>query len=103
MSTTKKPNPAVSFRLPPEYARLLNDQAVRDGLSRGALARLLVIEALADADRLRLFEEVAAVRHALARLKRLLRTATVALLCDAGKAELDEARGFVASAMGEEL
>lgn len=86
----------VGFRLPRVYARILAEQAERHGLSPGAFARLLVIEAIADADRLRVFDELAVVRQAVDRVAANLETAAVALLCDAGKADVSQARTFVA-------
>ena len=86
----------VGFRLPRVYARILAEQAARHGLTPGVYARLLLVETLADADRLRVFDELAAVRQALDRLTANLETAAVALLCDAGKAEPPQARAFVA-------
>lgn len=85
----------IGFRLPRSYARILNEEAGRHALSPGAYARLLVVEALADADRARLFEETGSIRAALDRLANNLETALVALLCDAGKAELAQALEFV--------
>lgn len=85
----------VGFRLPRPYDRILSEEAARHTLSPGAYARLLVIDALADADRARLFEETGSIRAALDRLARNLETALVALLCDAGKAEVSQAQEFV--------
>jgi hypothetical protein len=59
------------------------------------MARLLVVECLVDADRHRLWEEAAEIRKGLARLQRALEVAVVALLCDAGKAEPEQAEAFV--------
>lgn len=87
---------ALGFRLPHVYARLLAERAARHGLSPGTFARLLVVEALADADRARVFDELAGVRVAVDRVAANLETAAVALLCDAGRADPAEARAFVA-------
>lgn len=91
----RKSSQPIGFRLPGPYAQRLRQEAARHGLSAGAYARLLVVEALADADRLRLLDEVAELRRAVGRLHENLGIAVVALLSDAGKAEAEEARAFV--------
>ena len=85
----------ISFRLSPAVARSLVETAGRLNLPPGAYARLLVIEALADADRVRLFDEVAAIRRGVMTALRNLETAAVAILVDGGKARPEEAEAFV--------
>lgn len=85
----------ISFRLSPAVARSLAQTAERLNMHPGAYARLLVIEALSDADRVRLFDEVAAIRRGVMTAIRNLETAAVAILVDGGKAQPEEAEAFV--------
>jgi hypothetical protein len=85
----------ISFRLPPPYDRFLAEHAARRGLTPGTFSRSLVMEALADARWVRLFEETAEIRRASNVWRQEFRAAVVALLCDAGKATREEALAFV--------
>lgn len=86
---------SIGFRLPPAAARALAAEAVRRGLTPGTFARRAVLAALADDASPRLFTELAAARAELARLRADLARLAVALLTDAGKAELDQAQEWV--------
>ncbi len=83
----------ISFRLDPYSAERLAGEAAKLGMSVGSYARRLVVDGLYEKDRLR--EEVALARREVALLSERFRTAVVAILVDAGKAEPDEARAFV--------
>lgn len=85
----------IGFRLPPAAARKLAAEAALRGLTPGTYARQTVLAALADDATARLLAELAAARAELARLRADLGRATVALLTDAGKAELDQAQEWV--------
>lgn len=90
MKGTKK---TIAFRLEPEMLGLLSDRAKQLGISPGACARLLVIQSiLADDSLLEELREILALQQ---RHERNLKTATVAILVDAGKASVEEAEGFV--------
>lgn len=92
----KKPRGAVlSLRLPASVDAKLAEKAESVGMTRGAYARLLIIEALTDTDRVRLHDEIGSVRRKVELLQRNLEVAVTALLVDAGKADLKEAEGFV--------
>jgi hypothetical protein len=95
MGAGMKKNVQVGFRLDDFHGRLLAKAARDRDLSPGEYARAVVTEALTDAARQRLLDEVAEVRREVGRLRDALATAVVALLTDAGKAEVDEAREFV--------
>jgi hypothetical protein len=92
----------LTFRLPAADAWLLAARARTAGLSSGSLARLLVVQALADTHTAELVEEVTRQRRELAELReefrqwrRVFALAVEALLVDAGKAEPDEAAEWV--------
>lgn len=91
----KRKSKVVNFRLSPSIARTLAKGAEELSMSPGAYARLLVIEALADADRVRLFDEVAALRRSVSMAVENLEAAAVAILVDGGKAHPEEAAAFV--------
>jgi len=91
----KDKSTVINFRLSPSLARSLVQAAGRVNMSPGAYARLLVVEALADADRVRLFDEVAAIRRGVVTANQNLEAAAVAILVDGGKAEPEEAAQFV--------
>lgn len=85
----------ISFRLSPGVARGLAEAAGRMGIAPATYARLLVIEALSDADRVRLFDEMAAIRRGVMTAIRNIETTALALLVDGGKADPEEAAAFV--------
>jgi hypothetical protein len=85
----------VGFRLDEFHGRLLAAEARRRGLSPGECARAIVTESLTDSVRGQLLDQVSEVRQAVGRLRDALATAVVAILTDAGKAEVEEAREFV--------
>lgn len=89
----KEPKKTVAFRLEKEILALLNAKAKELGVSPGAYARLLVTEALLGQSFL--LEEVREMTERQLRHERHLKTATVALLVDAGKASPEEAESFV--------
>lgn len=82
----------VAFRLEPELLGLLSDKAKRLGLSPGAYARVLVTEGILGDDSI--LEELRGMTERQQRHERHLRTATVALLVDAGKARVEDAEAF---------
>ncbi len=91
----KQKSTVISFRLSPSVAKSLLDAAGAMNIAPATYARLLVIEALSDADRVRLFDEVQAIRRGVTAAIQNLETAAVAILVDGGKAEPEEARAFV--------
>jgi hypothetical protein len=83
----------VAFRLEPEILNRLCVKAKELGISPGSYARLLVIDGiLSDSS---LLEELREIVERQERHERNLKTATVALLVDAGKASVDDAEAFV--------
>lgn len=84
----------VNFRLSAPAARRLAAAAARHGLSPGTYARRLVLEGMDDTAGRQALDELAAVREQLARLRADLARVAVALLTDAGKAELDDAEAW---------
>jgi hypothetical protein len=96
----RKKTMAVAFRLPVSELTLLTEEAAKYGLSPGSYARRLVLQAITDTDRLRLFDELTELRQTVLRLRDDLGTATIALLADAGKASAEEATEFVKAKLG---
>lgn len=90
MKGTKK---TIAFRLEPEMLGLLCDRAKRLGISPGSCARLFVIQAILADDSL--LEELRLILSLQQSHERNLKTATVALLVDAGKASVEDAEAFV--------
>jgi endonuclease III-like uncharacterized protein len=89
----KQAKKTVAFRLEAELLKLLTAKAKELEISPGAYARILVTEALlGDSD---LLEELREVAERQLRHEQHLRTATVALLVDAGKASVEDAEAFV--------
>jgi hypothetical protein len=83
----------IAFRLEPEILSRLCDKAKELGVSPGSYARLLVIDGiLSDSS---LLEELREIVERQDRHERNLKTATVALLVDAGKANVEDAEAFV--------
>ncbi len=91
----KRRGAVLSLRLPASVDAKLADKAEQVGLTRGVYARLVLIEVVTDTDRARLHDELAAVRRKIELLQRNLEIAVTALLVDAGKADPNEAEGFV--------
>lgn len=91
----KKKSTVISFRLSPSLAKTLLDAAAELNLAPATYARILVIEALSDADRVRLFDEISAIRRGVMTTIQNLEAAAVAILVDGGKAEPEEAAAFV--------
>lgn len=89
----KEPKKTVAFRLEKDILALLNAKADELGVSPGAYARVLVTEALLGQSYL--LEELRELSERQLRNEEHLRTATVALLVDAGKANVEEAKAFV--------
>lgn len=54
----EKTRDTISFRLAPEFLKILNEQAAQEGKSPGEWARRLVIRALTDTERTEIREEV---------------------------------------------
>ena len=90
----KKKSTVISFRLSPSVARALLDAAGELNVAPATYARLLVIEALSDADRVRLFDEISAIRRGVMTAIQNLEAAAVAILVDGGEAEPEEAKAF---------
>ena len=91
----KKPAPTVAFRLPSPYCERLTQEAAKVQMSVGEFARRLVIEQLTDDTEARVLEEVAGIREAIDKLDEHVAAATIAILHDAGKADLAAAVRWV--------
>lgn len=89
----KEPKKTVAFRLEKEIFTLLTVKANELGVSPGAYARMLVTEGLLGQSYL--MDEIRELSERQLQHEKHFRTATVALLVDAGKANVEEAQAFV--------
>ena len=89
----------VSFRLVGHDHALLSERARALEKSPGEYARTLVRDALYDQHAKQMLDELSELKHqlqsTLLELNRHLRTATIGLLTDAGKASLEAAQEWV--------
>jgi hypothetical protein len=76
----------ISFKVEEGIAQEL-DRRADGGGSRHQEARKIVLEVLTDAERYRVFNELAATREQIDRMRHDLATAVVALLVRAGKVD----------------
>lgn len=116
MGSMREGSQVVSFRLPEHYSALLKKRAESEAQSPGDYARRLVIRALEDTDRKRIFEDLAQIKQGtnqllkraestdaasvdtlghLIEFRRQFRTAMVAILFGAGDVELEDAQNWV--------
>lgn len=91
----EKPNGTVSFRLAPEFLKLLNDEATKEGKSTGDSARRLLIRALTDTERSELREELAKLRTDFRRMREDLATLSLVLLVKVAKEKPEVAEAWV--------
>jgi hypothetical protein len=89
----KKRSKTIAFRVPEEHFKILTQKAKEFGISPGAYARCILIDALLSESTL--LEELREQTERQMRLERHLKLATVALLVDAGKAGVEDAEAFV--------
>ncbi len=86
----------LSFRLDEHYLKRLGEEGEKRGISAGAYARLLVIDALEEGERERLRGDVAELRRLVVLIGEDLASATLALLVHGGNVEQEpEARDWV--------
>jgi hypothetical protein len=88
----REPKKTVAFRLDRDILALLTAKAKELGVSPGAFARVLVTEALLGQSYL--LDEIRELSERQLQHEKHFRTATVALLVDAGKANVEEAQAF---------
>jgi hypothetical protein len=93
----KSTTASIGFRLSAATARDLAIAAKREGLTPGLYARRLVVNALTQEDETAKAAEVEELRNEIQLLRRDLARSVVALLSDAGKAEVEEANAWVKS------
>ena len=91
----EKTSGTVSFRLAPEYLKLLNDEAAKEGKSAGDCARRLLIRTLTDTERTELREELEALRTDFRKMREDLATVSLKLLVKVGGEEPAEAEAWV--------
>ena len=92
---SRRPLRPISFRLPDSYYEQLAGEAAKFNLSVGEYARQIVIHRLLGKDGTQHSDELAELGTAIATLHRHLAAATIAVLHDAGKANLEEATKWV--------
>jgi len=93
--TMKEPTVTISFRLPASLAKLLEEHGAARQMSRGDIARQLVIEGLTDSGVKELKSDIAELLEVNQKLLRNQNRATQALLMKAGKTDKQEAIAFV--------
>ncbi len=91
----EKQKGTVSFRLAPEFLKLLNDEATKEGKSTGDCARRFLIRALTDTERSELREELAKLRTDFRRMREDLATLSLVLLVKVAKEKPDVAEAWV--------
>jgi hypothetical protein len=91
----KEATTSIGFRLPKWQAELLGKEAAKRNFSPHLYARLLVTEALLGENERLTLEELCALRQLVLQLDEHLKTATVAVLADGGKASVEQAEEFV--------
>lgn len=86
----------VSFRLDPEFRRLLNEKASAQGQPRANLfARVLVQRALTDTTDAELRHELAGVKADLRKVREDIATVAFVLLVKLGKEDPEKAKAWV--------
>lgn len=86
----------VSFRLDPEFRRILNEQAAAEGQPRANLfARVLVQRALTDATNAELRHELAGVKGDVRKVREDIATVAFVLLVKLGKEDPEKAKAWV--------
>jgi len=90
------PNDTISFRLPAEFLKLLDERAVNDGeKSVNTCARKLVVRALTDTERTELREEVTKLQEDFTKMRGDLATLGAYLLVKVAKEQPQEAEAWV--------
>jgi hypothetical protein len=87
----------ISYRLNAETARALAAEAEKLGLSSHELARRALLEWLTDQERHQVRRSLARFRNELLKLRTDLKASVIAILCDAGKLEKQDAEDWVNS------
>lgn len=91
----RDPSRPVNFRLRGALLARLEALAEAEGISRGKLAQRLVTAVLLDEDRLRVLQEVEAVRQEVTRLRSDVAKSLEMILLNAGHATSDEVKAWV--------
>src|SRR5438552_17155311 len=85
----------ISYRLDSETAKALSGEAEKLGVSSHELARRALLEWLTDQERHRVRRSLSRVRNELLKLRADLKEVVIAILCDAGKLEKQDAEDWV--------
>jgi hypothetical protein len=86
----------ISYRLDPEAAKALSAEAQKLGLaSAHELARRVLLEWLTDQERHHLRQSLSRLHKDVLKLREDLKQAVIAILCDAGKLEKEDAEDWV--------
>ncbi len=88
-------NDTISFRLPAEFLKVLDEQALTEKKSRGAWARHLLIRALTDTERTELREELTKVQEDFLKMRGDLATLGAHLLVKVANEEPAKAEAWV--------
>ena len=91
----EKQKGTVSFRLAPEFLKLLNDEATKEGKSTGDCARRFLIRALTDTERSELREELEKLRTDFRKMREDWATLSHVLLVKVAKEKPEVAEAWV--------
>lgn len=95
-SQTGTESDLVSFRLEPEFRRLLNEKAAAHGQPRANLfARVLVQRALTDTAATELHSDLAGLKVDLRKVREDIATVAFVLLVKLGKEEPEKAKAWI--------
>ena len=87
----------ISYRIDQELSELAKAEAKKYAISPHELARLVFTDWLMDQERHALTEALGQVREEVSKQRADLREAVICLLCDAGKAERQDAEEWVST------
>jgi hypothetical protein len=85
----------VTFRLAPEYLKILNEEASKEGKSRHAWAKRLLIRALTDTEHTEIKSELEILRKDFKKLRGDVATLGAHLLVKVGNQKSSEAEAWV--------
>ena len=91
----KSPSETLSVRLAPEFLKLLNEEAVKEGKKPSDCARRHLIRALTDANQTELRGELATLHKDFRKMRGDLATLSLYLLVKVGKEKPDVAEAWV--------
>lgn len=95
MSEHSKKSPTVSFRLSPEYIRLLSEEAARTKESLGESARRLLTEVLAGTQQQEIQHELDGLHKLVKKVREDFATLALVLLVKVGNEDPEKAEQWI--------